>query len=64
VGDAGIIVPPGNPNALVAAIRALTDEPASARAKRGAEARARIVENFSMARAVRRHAALYASFAG
>ncbi len=61
VGDAGIIVPPGNPNALAAAIRTLADEPVSERARRGAGARARIVENFSMALAVRRHAELYAS---
>jgi glycosyltransferase involved in cell wall biosynthesis len=61
VGDAGIIVPPGNPDALAAAIRTLASEPASAREKWGAEARARIVENFSMTRAVRRYAELYAS---
>lgn len=64
IGETGIVVPPGRPDALVAAIRQLTDEPASERAKRGLEARARIVENFSMARALQRHAEVYASLTG
>ena len=61
VGDGGLIVPPGNPAALAAAIRSLAREPAAARAERGARARARIVENFAMSRALARYAELYAS---
>jgi len=59
VGDAGLIVPPGDPCALAAAIRTL--EPPAARAARAARARARIVENFAMSRALARYAELYAS---
>jgi glycosyltransferase involved in cell wall biosynthesis len=63
VGDSGLVVPPGNPAALAAAIRTLAREPATARAERAAKARARIVENFAMSRAVARYAELYASLA-
>jgi glycosyltransferase involved in cell wall biosynthesis len=63
VGDGGLIVPPGNPAALAAAIRTLVREPAAVRAERGARARTRIVENFAMSRAVARYAELYASLA-
>jgi glycosyltransferase involved in cell wall biosynthesis len=63
VGDSGLVVPPGNPAALAAAIRTLAQEPATARAERAAKARARIVENFAMSRAVARYAELYASLA-
>ena len=63
VGDGGLIVPPGNPVALAAAIRTLAREPAAARAERGSRGRARIVENFAMNLAVARCAELYASLA-
>jgi len=63
VGDSGLVVPPENPGALAAAIRTLAREPATARAERGARARARIVENFAMSRAIARYAELYASLA-
>jgi len=63
VGDGGLVVVPGNPTALAAAIRTLAREPAAVRAERSARARARIVENFAMSRAVARYAELYASFA-
>ena len=63
VGDSGLIVPPANPAALAAAIRRLAQEPAPVRAERSARARARIVENFAMSRAVARYAELYASLA-
>ena len=61
VGDTGLIVPARDPQALAAALATLAQEPATVRAERGKQARARIVENFAMARAVARFAALYAS---
>ncbi len=61
VGDTGLIVPARDPLALAGALRTLAQEPAAARAERGRRARARIVENFAMARAVARFAELYAS---
>jgi glycosyltransferase involved in cell wall biosynthesis len=61
VGDSGLIVPPRDPGALAGAIRTLADESAAARSERGARARARIVENFAMNRAVARFAELYRS---
>jgi glycosyltransferase involved in cell wall biosynthesis len=61
VGDAGLVVPPNDPRALAAAIRQLAREGADARAKRSLCARARIVENFGMERAIEHYAALYAS---
>jgi glycosyltransferase involved in cell wall biosynthesis len=63
VGDTGLIVPPRDPPARAAAIRILAGERAAARAERGANARARIVANFGMKRAVERYAELYASLA-
>jgi glycosyltransferase involved in cell wall biosynthesis len=63
VGDTGLVVPPAQPAALAAAIRTLAREPAAARVERGARARARVVENFAMSRAVARYAELYASLA-
>ena len=59
--DAGLIVPVRDPPALAAALATLAKEPATVRAERGKRARARIVENFAMARAVARFAGLYAS---
>jgi glycosyltransferase involved in cell wall biosynthesis len=63
VGDTGVVVPPEDPVALAAGIRALAGESAAARAERGTRARARIVENFALAGAVERHVQLYASLA-
>jgi len=64
VGDSGLIVPARDPQALAGALRTLAQEPTMVRAERGKRARARIVENFAMARAVARFAGLYASLAG
>jgi glycosyltransferase involved in cell wall biosynthesis len=61
VGDTGLIVPARNPKALAAALAALAKEPAAVRAERGKRARAHIVGNFAMTRAVARFAELYAS---
>jgi glycosyltransferase involved in cell wall biosynthesis len=63
VGDTGVVVPPEDPVALAAGIRALAGESAAARAERGTRARARIVENFALAGAVERNVQLYASLA-
>jgi len=62
VGDTGLVVPPESPDALAAAIRTLAAESAAARAERGSKARARIVQNFAMRRAIQRYVDLYASF--
>src|SRR5262249_14488091 len=61
VADTGLVVPPESPDALAAAIRTLAAESAAARAERGSKARARIVENFAMPRAVQRYVDLYQS---
>ena len=63
VGDTGLVVPPADPAALAAAIRSLAAESVPARAERAARARARIVDNFGLAGAVRRHMELYAALA-
>ena len=61
VGATGCIVPPREPAALAEAMGALLDESESARAARGIEARRRIENRFSIARAVSAHGAFYAS---
>ena len=63
VGDTGLVVPPGDPDVLAAAIRTLAGESAAARVERGSRARGRIAGNFALASAVRRHVELYASLA-
>jgi glycosyltransferase involved in cell wall biosynthesis len=63
VGDTGVVVAPEEPDTLASAIRTLAGEPAPTRADRAKRARARIVENFSLAGAVRRHVELYSSLA-
>ncbi len=64
VGDAGLIVPPGDPKALAAAIRQLVAEGAAVRAERANRARIRAVRMFGMQEAVARFAELYASLQG
>jgi len=61
VGDSGLIVPPRDPHALAAAIRTLAQQTASARAERGRRARARVVDNFAIKRAVERYVEIYKS---
>jgi len=63
LGDSGIVVPARNAAALAGAIRMLAQEPAPARAARGARARTHIVENFSMPRVLAQFADLYQSLA-
>ncbi len=59
VGDSGFLIAPRDPAALVAALKALFSEPPNERAVRGCRARARIVENFGVARAARRYGDVY-----
>lgn len=61
VGDAGFVVPARAPEALAAAIRGYAAKPADERASLGQRARARIVENFTLERAVARFGAAYDS---
>lgn len=60
IGDTGLVVPPSDAAALAAAIAKLAQEPAAARQARRARVRARIVENFSIDRALSRFAEAYA----
>ncbi len=64
VGDAGLIVPRRDPQALAAAIRQLAREEAAARAERANRARSRIVRMFGMQQAMLRYAEVYASLEG
>jgi glycosyltransferase involved in cell wall biosynthesis len=64
VGDAGVVVPASDPQALADAIRQLANEEPAARAARSLGARNRIVESFGIRRAIERYAQLYASLAG
>lgn len=57
VGDTGLVVPPGEPGALAAAVRQMLDDPGFERRRRAA--RARIEEHFSLGRAVSRFEALW-----
>jgi glycosyltransferase involved in cell wall biosynthesis len=59
VDDVGIVVPPRDADALAEGIRRIVEAPAAERNERGARARARVVENFSLERAARRFADLY-----
>jgi glycosyltransferase involved in cell wall biosynthesis len=64
VGDAaGMVVPAGDPGALAAAVRMLAAEGREGRAKRGLEARARILAGFTMDRAIEAFAQLYCPIA-
>ena len=57
-GDTGLLVEPNNPDALVAAIRTLLDDPAL-RARLGAQGRARVMERFTWEVTARGTAACY-----
>lgn len=54
VGDAGSAVPPGDHDALAAAIQHLIDLPAEARRARGEACRARVVSEFGIDRLIQR----------
>ncbi|MFL6798319.1 MAG: glycosyltransferase [Xanthobacteraceae bacterium] len=59
VGDTGLIVAAGDHLALCSAIRKLVEEPRLVRVNRGAQARARIADNFALSRAVERYHQFY-----
>jgi glycosyltransferase involved in cell wall biosynthesis len=61
VGDTGRIVPPRDPLALAGAIRELAGGDTVARAERGRAARQRIVQHFSLTKAIARFSDVYAS---
>ena len=61
IGDTGLVVPPGRPEALADAIRTIIAEPPAQRRARGEQARARIVESYSLERVQQRFADLYAN---
>ncbi len=59
VGDAGEIVPPGDPLALAGAFRALVDVGAEARRELGAQGRARVLREFSLQRVASQYEAVH-----
>lgn len=59
VGNAGIIVPPGDPDALADAMSSLVHQSFEARAQLGAKARTRVADHFSLERAMARFAEIY-----
>jgi glycosyltransferase involved in cell wall biosynthesis len=59
VGDAGIVVPPRDPEALAAGLGRLAALGRDGRAQLGAAARARVLEHFEVDDIVGRYQALY-----
>lgn len=59
VGEASAVAAPGDPVALAAALAAMLAQPAPARARIGAAARARIAADFTMAASIGRFEQLY-----
>ncbi len=62
-GETGLLVPPGNPTALAAAIRLLADDPALAE-RMGQAGRRRVEEHFGMPRMLAELQDLYEELAG
>lgn len=62
-GEQIVLVPPGNANALAAAVASILDDPLSAR-RMGERARKRSLEEYTTAATVARHRELYAGLAG
>ena len=63
VGGTGLVVPPGDPEALAAAWTQLRSEGRDALAARGAEARRRIAERYSLAAMIDAYRTLYGELA-
>jgi glycosyltransferase involved in cell wall biosynthesis len=59
VGDAGIVVPPRDPEALAEGMARLVTADVETRRQLGMRARARIAQNFGLARAIERYHDLY-----
>lgn len=59
VGDCGLVVPPRDPQALAVALRTLIDAGTNGRKSMGANARARIVREFSLQNVTKQFEALY-----
>jgi glycosyltransferase involved in cell wall biosynthesis len=64
VGSAGLVVPPGDAEALAGGLARLIDAGAEARERLGRWARERVRENYSLDAMVRRYEALYGELAG
>lgn len=64
VGETGTVVPPAQPKAMAAAIRALIELDPSERTILGKIARQRVIENFSLHEIGKRYTNLYASLLG
>lgn len=63
IGDTGMVVPPRDPRSLATMIGALLAEPAPARKARGARARRRIAEKFSLEQSAAAFSKLYRELA-
>jgi len=63
VGDAGMVVPPRNAEALADAMAALLEKDIEERRVLGVRARARIQENFALADVSRRYYQIYRELA-
>jgi glycosyltransferase involved in cell wall biosynthesis len=61
VGDTGLVVPPGDPDALARALTALIDRGPAARAALGGAARARVAARYALPAIVLQYQALYTS---
>ncbi len=61
VGDTGVVVPPGEPEALAAAVKGFLGAPPEIRRAAGIAARARIAESFSLERTTTAYEELYES---
>ena len=59
IGDTGDVVPPRDPDALATALERLIVLGPEGRRRLGAAARARVIENFTLAEVVRQYEALY-----
>lgn len=59
IGDTGLIVPPGSPEALAAAINNLLEEPEDTKLRRRERVRDRVVKNYSLETAVKKFERLY-----
>ena len=59
IGDTGLIVPPGDSDALATAINRLLEEPEESRLRRRERVRDRIVKNYSLETAVKKFDRLY-----